>query len=228
MKIKILALISFFIYTLNGQSQDIRFGITANPSLVWVSPDNQFIEGDGARFGFNFGLVVDYVFGQQDRYAINTGLNLLVSGAKLKGVDSSNASLTSELTARINYLEIPLSIKLRSNQIGYLTYYGQLGFTPQFAIRQRADYTLFEDDVITEEVDNIKFDDIPVYPITIDKVRPFNIGLLVEAGVEYDISENTALMGGIFFNAGFLDMFKDSDSERVVSRNMGLRIGVLF
>lgn len=234
MKIKYLLLIGLFVvgFGINSFSQDVRFGITANPGLVWVKPDNTEISSDGIRFGFDFGLVVDYVFGAEERYAVNTGLNLFLSGAKLMSTDTTNGDIY-ELTARINYLEVPMAIKLRSNEIGYLTFYGLLGVTPQFAVRSRADLTI-KDSGGAEILDitNAKFKDIPFYSNTennvIDKVNPFNLGLLVEAGIEYDISENTVLVGGLFFNAGFLNMFKDNDDQRIVSRNMGLRMSVLF
>lgn len=228
MKIKCLLLIVLLSLGIKGFSQDIRFGITANPSLVWVKPDNSQISSDGVRFGFNFGLVVDYVFGSEERYAINTGLNMLLTGAKIMSNDTT-LNQTNELTARINYLEIPMSIKLRSNEVGYLTFYGQLGMTPKFAVRSRADLTVKDESgTILTEISNAKFKDIPFYPNSIDKVTPINLGLIVEAGLEYDISESTVLVGGLYFDAGFLNMFKDNDDQRVVSRNIGLRLSVLF
>ncbi len=226
MKAKVLLFVGLLCFGLKGHSQDVRFGITANPSLVWVKPDNSNINSDGVRFGFDFGLVVDYIFGQQDRYAINTGLNLFLTGASMQGISGDSIST---LTAKINYLHLPLTIKLRSNEIGYLTYYGQLGLSTQVAVRSRASYRIDSSGTnIVPQVENEKFKDIPALPNSIEKVRPVNIGLIVEAGVEYSISENTVLVGGLFFNAGFLDMFKDNDDERIVSRNMGIRISVLF
>ena len=209
----------------SGSSQDVRFGITANPGMTWVKPDNGAIDSDGIRFAFDFGLMVDYVFGAEERYAFNTGLNLLVTGAKMKGTDTTG--LNSLVTARINYLEIPLTIKLRSNPVGYFTFYGQLGIMNAIAVRSRANYS-FDDGMTVTTAENVKFDDIPFYPDMIDKVKPFNLGLYVEAGFEYDATDNTVLIGGPFFNTGFLDMFKDNDGERIVSRQFGFRIGVLF
>jgi hypothetical protein len=229
MRTKILLLVGLLSLGISGFAQsDIRFGITANPSLVWVKPDNTQISGDGVRFGFNFGLVVDYVFGNDERYSINSGLSIMLAGAKIMSTDTA-LNQVHELTAKVNYLELPVSIKLRSNEVGYLTFYGQLGLTPQFAVRSRADYTQKEESgTVITDINNIKLRDIPFYPNNIDKVRPFNLGLLVEAGMEYDITENTVLVGGLYFNAGFLDMFKDNDGERIVARNMGLRVSVLF
>ena len=233
-KLKTILLIGLMCWMTTGHSQDLRFGIQANPGLMWVKPDNADISSDGVRFAFDFGLVVDYVFGAEGRYAFNSGLNLQVSGAKLQGTrtDTSGATLQSMLTARINYLEIPMTIKLRSNQVGYFTFYGQLGMVAKFAVRSRADYSIERLDadqkVVVEEGDNVKFKNIPSYPNKIDKVRPFDMGLHTEAGMEYDISENTVLVAGLYFVTGFVDMFKDNDGERVVSRNFGVRIGVLF
>jgi opacity protein-like surface antigen len=229
MRTKILLLVGLLSLGISGFAQsDIRFGITANPSLVWVKPDNTQISGDGVRFGFNFGLVVDYVFGNDERYSINSGLGLLLAGAKVTSTDPDSLD-KYELTAKINYLELPVSIKLRSNEVGYLTFYGQLGLTPQFMVRSRANITVKDESgAVTEDINNLKFRDIEFYPNDIEKVRPFNVGLLVEAGLEYDLTESTVLVGGLYFNTGFIDMFKDNDSERVVSRNMGLRLSVLF
>lgn len=229
LKVKYLLVVAFLLFTFTGQSQDIRFGITANPGMTWVKPDNAEITSNGVRFAFDFGLVVDYVFGGDERYAFNSGLNLLVTGAKLKGTDTSG--LTSLVTARINYLELPLTMKLRSNEVGYFTFYGQLGMVPAFAVRSRANYAVETDPgsgVMTTTMENVKFEDIPFYPSNLEKVRVMNLGLYVEAGLEYDVSSATVLVGGLFFNTGFLDMFKDADSERIVSRSFGLRMGVLF
>lgn len=231
---RILILLALMMVGSVVHSQDFRFGIQANPGLVWVKPDNTELQGDGVRFTFDFGIVFDYIFGNEDRYAFNTGLNILVTGAKLQGVtDDDGTTLMSNVTARINYLEVPLAIKLRSNEVGYFNFYGQLGITPAFAIRSRADYTIEtnpNDDgvIVVEEKDNVKFKDVPFYPNTIEKVKPFNLGLHTEAGLEYNITENTILVAGIYFNTGFMDMFKDHDNERIVSRNLGFRLGILF
>ena len=229
MKIKLLILSIFLLATIKGQSQEVRFGITANPGIVWVKPDNATVSSDGVRFGFDFGLVVDYVFGSQERYAFNSGLNLFISGANIKGTstDSLGNTFTSSLTAKANYLEIPITIKLRSNEISYFTFYGQLGFAPQIKVRSRADFS-YTDINGTVTGENVKFEDIPAYPKTIEKVAPFDAKLLVEAGLEYEIAENTVLVAGLFFNTGFINMFVDNDSERIVARNMGLRLSVLF
>lgn len=218
---------AFFLGNKSYAQEGVRFGITANPSVIWLKPDNQNITNDGARFGFSFGLVVDYVFGNQDRYAFNTGVNMFVAGGKVEGTAEDGSK--SFLTAKTNYIEIPLTMKLRSNEIGYLTYYGQLGFVPQIAVRKRANIRVLDSaGVETLSEENIKFENIPTLPNSIEKVVPFNIGLHVEAGLEYSLSENTTLVGGLFFNTGFLDMFKDNDDNRIVSRGMGLRVSVLF
>ena len=231
LKFKYLLLTFLICSTISGYSQDIRFGITANPGMTWVKPDNQSIESDGVRFAFDFGLMIDYVFGDQERYAFNTGVTLNVAGAKMKGMATDTSGHTSELTARINYLELPVTIKLRSNEVGYFVFYGQIGMVPAFAVRARADYktTLTEDgNTVTLEGENIKFENIPFQPMTIEKVRAFNMGLVVEAGFEYNVGEATVLVGGLYFNTGFLDMFKDGDGERIVPRTMGFRLGVMF
>ncbi|MEZ5023089.1 MAG: hypothetical protein R2728_07490 [Chitinophagales bacterium] len=55
MKFKILLLVGLMCIGLKSQAQEeFRFGITANPGVVWVKPDNQNISSNGVRFGFDF------------------------------------------------------------------------------------------------------------------------------------------------------------------------------
>ncbi len=236
MKYQFLIIFSLILcLSTKTDAQELRFGFNVNPSINWLSADNQNIESDGVRFGFKYGLILDYKFGENERYAITTGAGVNLAGGKLKGTTTGTDSVgvlstySSSFTPKIQYLEIPINLKLRSNEVGYITYYGQLGLINAFRIRQRAKYSY--DDILTGsnvEVKNDKIDDTPFYPNNIKKASIYNLGLAFEVGMEYALTENTYFIAGIYFNNGFTNILVDGDKERVVMRTIGLNLGVLF
>jgi long-subunit fatty acid transport protein len=212
------------------EAQGLRFGFTASPGISWMTPDNEQHEKDGSRFAFTYGVLVDYKFGGNERYAIQTGLGITMAGGKLLATslpDSNDVTYQAKLTPKLQHLEIPIGLKLRSNDVNDLVYYGLFGLTPGFVIRNRAAYE-FTDSLGTVASDNIRMKDLKYYPTNVERSVPFNLGLQIEAGIEYSFTENTALVAGIFFNNGFTNVLKDEDDERVVLRRFGIRLGVLF
>ena len=56
----------------------------------------------------------------------------------------------------------------------------------------------------------------------------FNLSLTIGAGIEFAISGKTAILAGIVFNNGFVNILDYGDEEKTVLRNLGLRSGLLF
>lgn len=228
-RIALLLLILPTAMLLHAQS-DFRFGITASPGISWLTPDAEQVEKDGSRFAFLYGLLMDYKFGNNERYAMQTGITIGLGGGKLTGTsnpDEEEEVYKAMLTPKLQHLEIPIAMKLRSNDVGDMVFYGLVGLTPGFVIRSRAKYE-FNDAEGQVSSDNIKLKDLDFYPTNVSRPVPFHLGLQMEAGMEYSFSENTALVVGLFFNNGFTNMLKDGDKERIVLRRFGLRLGVLF
>ena len=138
--ILILALL-LFSFSSFVQS-NVRFRFTTSPGISWYSADNASLDSKGTRFSFNYGAIVDFVIDNNQRYAITTGATIDMSGGKLSGY--SNDSLrsgSSSLTTKVQYFEIPLLLKLRSNETATnLTFYGSLGIINSFRIRSRGTY----------------------------------------------------------------------------------------
>ncbi|MBX7226108.1 MAG: PorT family protein [Chitinophagales bacterium] len=243
-RILIFCLIVFSIVDVFSQAENLRFGFTASPGISWWKPDNSQHSSGGARFGLDYGVLLDYKFGNNERYAIGTGLILTLDGGKLVSEGTEMQIIPGQgegepddtiykagkvaLTGKLQHIQIPLTLKLRSNEIGYITYYGAFGVIPSFTIRRRVDFDKTLDGVSVLAGDNDDFKNVPFYPNTIKNVNPFNFGLNFEAGLEYSVSDNTSLVGGLYFTNGFVNQLDDDDKERVATRNFGIRIGVLF
>ena len=115
-----------------------RFGLKASPSVVWMRPETTNYTSDGLRVGFSYGLVGDIRLG--DFYDFSTGITINMVGGKL--VYPFKLSIEEQVdlsrTYKLNYLEIPLTIKMHTQEIGYLTYYGRFGFGAGVNLRSKA------------------------------------------------------------------------------------------
>ena len=226
-KVILVILLTTITIVSYAQSSDSKFhfGVKVMPALAWFridAPEETGLKSDGLPFGFGYGLITD--FGFAERYAFSTGLEVAYRGGKTKQeftINDTTSVLTTKYT--LQFIEVPLSLKLKTNEIGYLTYYFQVGFAPGFAIRTKADFE-FE----TAGLPTISEDDVDAS----DEINEFNVSLLIGAGAEYNISGNTSLLFGLTFNNGFLDILDDEQfgDEKVKgnSNYLALTVGILF
>ena len=213
-----------------GQGSDpvFHFGLKVVPNLGWIKTDDKDTKSDGSKLGFAYGLVTEFRFA--DNYAFATGLEVAYRNSKIKGESTTTLNDTStkiilERSMKIQYLEIPLTLKLKTNEIGYFRYFLQIGVAPGFKMRARADDKIAVETSTagvsigrsTEESSN---EDIK------DDINNLNMSMIISGGVEYNISGNTNLLLGLVFNNGFSDI---ADGEfNAKSNYFGLNIGVLF
>jgi hypothetical protein len=201
-------------------AQDFRLGLTASPVVSWFSIDGSDVESDGPRLGFQYGLLVEPTIGSVERYAFSTGLVVNMVGGFINGSDSLLGDLSS--TLRVQYLEIPLTAKLRTNEINYISYYGLLGITPGLNIKARYDLKDANGDYLLED-ENLRDSDLQ------DKYKLFNLSLTLGIGAEYSLTETTTLTGGITFQNGFVNVYESSlTDETIQMKQFLLRLGFLF
>ena len=211
--IAILALISIKAF-----SQSTRFTVFVDPQFSWMSSDIKAVESNGSKFGVNIGLNVDKFFAPN--YAImtgisidNTGGNLKFENQKILKTGSGNVELDpgSTIHYKMQYINVPLGLKLKTNEIGYLTFFTHLGLNGGINIKATA-----EVDGIDLENENIS-----------EEIRLFNLGYFIGAGVEYSIGGNAALVLGLTYTNGFVDI-TDGNDGKVTLGNFAIRIGILF
>lgn len=190
-----------------AQDQKFHFGFKITPSMAWIKPNQKNLEREGYRLGFTYGVQTE--FRLSDNYAFATGAQVTYRGGKLK-YDSDVDSIPDQaVTYKVQYVEVPLTVKLLTNQFNKVRYYGQFGFAPGIMIRALKD-------VGTEDKINARKD-----------VNIFNVNMIIAAGIEYEISGSTVAFGGIEFSNGFVDVI-DGDKGEGFSNYLGLNIGILF
>lgn len=204
-KVGLLLLFALFFSFSHAQKSDFRFGLKASPSLVWLKPDTKGVASDGSKLTFSWGFLAEYYFA--DNYAIASGVDVISRGGKLSILD------TLHNVYKTKYIEVPITVKMRTNEIGYIRYFGQFGFTPGLNFRSKGDTK-------TQTINNTDVD------IKSD-INSVNIALTIGLGIEYSLGGNTALIVSANFNNGFTDIAKSKD-YKVISNYVALNVGVLF
>lgn len=201
----------------------VRFSIFANPTINWFQSDNsKNITSDGSTVGFDAGLTVDNYFA--DNYAFTTGISIGNQGGKLNYKTDTEFKLNSgevvtlpannSVKYKLQYLTIPAGLKFKTKEIGYSTFFAHLGLTSQINIKARA---------FSSESNNPSLDNDNVKPV----INLFNMGYHIGAGVQYSLGGNSALVGGLTYTNGFIDI-TDNDKSYINSMSLALRVGILF
>jgi hypothetical protein len=199
-------------------AQKLSFSVVFDPQVTWLNSDSKSIAPEGAKFGFNAGLVMDNYFAEN--YAFSTGISILQTGGVMSLADTSGFTDTDWLDTvpegdpvryHLQYITIPISLKLKSNQIGYNTFFAHLGLNTHMNVRALASVESLdvEDEDIREE---IKF---------------FMMSYFIGGGIEYSLGGNTALMAGVYYTSGFLDA-RQNDNYGLRTNSVALRLGVKF
>lgn len=193
-----------------------RLGLTAHPTLGWVKPEVGKTEG--IALGFSYGLLGDFNFAEN--YSFATGLTITTINGKSTELNAkpyynpADGAVAYDLRYRLQYLEIPLTIKLKTNKIGPLRWYGQFGLSNDFNIGAKQNAQLVGKKV--EKDRNIS-----------DYTRFYRAGMVVAAGGEYDLDDRTSVAIGLTFNNGLTNIVKDGDRS-AKNHYIGLNLGVFF
>ncbi|TXB65071.1 PorT family protein [Vicingus serpentipes] len=213
-KTKLLTLILFGILFLNLSAQEdsfsndpvvefdeerkFRLGLHFSPSISWLSTNSSGYTSDGSKLGFAYGLSTEFYLAKN--YLFSTGITINSIGGKIKYesvYDVNGLLFPSEVkqSIKINYVDIPLTIKLKTNQIGYISYYGNFGVNLGLRYQSKSDFEYTDFDNITKSDVNTSSD-----------IKFMNINLVVGGGIEYNLSGNTNIMLGLTYNNGFINV----------------------
>ena len=199
-------------------SQKFSFCVVADPQITWLRTELDNVTNDGAVFGINGGLVFDRYFAEN--YAFSTGISLWQTGGKLlftEGMDikfrSGEETLppNSSMIYRLQYLTIPFSLKLTSNEIGYVSFFAHIGINNHISVGKSAS-------VPSMDINKVG---IP------EEINIYSMSYFFGGGCEYSLGGNTSLLSGLYFTSGFWDI-TSSDEYRATLNALSLRVGIRF
>lgn len=216
----------------------VKIGVRIAPQLTWSKPDNKSTETNGTRVNLAYGLMLDYFF--TDNYALGTefsigtfGTNLNLDKDKFTTIVHNGNSYTSTESLKydyqLRYIQVPLLLKMRTKEIGYLRYYAEFGVGAGFLIRSKADISMdqfnLENVNVNEPDDEDKFQINPTHYS--DKVSSFRGSLIIGAGIQYNMFGNSMLVAGLRYDNGFTSFTQD-DRWKTSLNYVALNVGVLF
>ncbi|MFS8618056.1 MAG: porin family protein, partial [Solitalea sp.] len=164
---------------------------------------------------FSYGLVGDFYI--SDRYAFSTGLEITSLGGKTREVTGSSDTELSEY--RLQYVEIPLTLRLQTDKRGAWVYYGLFGLETGLNVKARADRTILDASDPGLKTDLSKLD-------VKDEITALRLGLAIGGGAIYDLSGSTRLFGGLTFNNGFTDIYQGN--RKGTTSYISLDVGLFF
>lgn len=170
-----------------------EIGIKITPSIATnrvIAPKNFEFKSLNAKPHFGGGVMADYFF--RENYAFSTGLIYNTRGAGVSYLDpNGTASQRKSDEFAIQYLEIPLTLKLFTNEVA-----------PDMHLYFQAGGSL--DPRITAKVNHEKLaNNDEKY------TRHFNImdiSVLLGTGVELQLGESTKAFGGLSYHRGLIDI----------------------
>ncbi len=261
--------------------KNFRFGLKGNLSLDWIKPENEkkFTSG-GSALGYGWGIQMEYRLNQT--VSVVSGFGIQTAKGKIKYNDASSKDSTYYILNRdaefidfnkdnfsdstkqkfllldrkyaINYVNIPIALKMKTKEIGYITYYGTFGLNLGIKTKARV-----KDQVkkVSNNVINYVGDTL-VTPINVDNlemtndkldatkgISPLRAGLLIGGGGEYTIAGTTALFFDLTYNYFFTNTVKKHDkylgvrdyeqpkgykeiTQKFIPGSVTLTVGILF
>ncbi len=210
-----------FLSILKIQGEEkIRFSVFASPTINWFKSDVRSAKNESAIMGYNVGFSMDKYFAEH--YAITTGASIYNLGGKLVynypyTFNTSDTSIqlpaNTAVKHRLQYICIPLGLKFVSREIGYTTIYANLGMASFLNINAVASS---EDTQLSLDKDNITKD-----------IRFFNLAYFFGGGLKYSLGGNTAIIFGLNFYNGLLDVTKER-KDKIVTMSFIFHIGMQF
>jgi len=216
---KRILLASLFIIATTQVFAQVRLGLTAHPNFGFLKVENG--KGNGVSTGFSYGLMSDFEFAEN--YSFATGLTVTTINGKasilnyepyyLLSSSSIGNSTEYDVKFKMQYIEIPLSVKLKTDENDGMKWYGQFGLTADIRIGARQDVKSGNNTY----ADNAKATDLTKF---------LRAGMIIGGGMEYRLSGKTSLVTGLTYNNGLTNIAKNNESIR--NHYVALNIGVFF
>lgn len=239
---KIVGIAAFllFAFSTSFAQDDIRFGFQLSPTFSWMSASTNTINPSGTNLALKMGMMGEYYF--RENYAVTAGLGFVFnSGGTLLhefggeywtrsdlGPALDTLPSNVKLKYSVQYLEIPVGLKMRTREFGYIRYFLEPNLVFGFK---------------TKSTGNIKGTGVGDEQEDLDiskEVNGLNLAWGIGGGIEYSISESTRLIGGIGIQIGFTDATDDNgtvfdpdrgnrtENSKGTINNLIIKLGIMF
>jgi len=188
---KNLLLILLLSLSFSAFSQ-FKIGFQFSPILssnrIDFTSDNVDLETDGTGLKLATGPFVDIQL--TDNYYFNVGVFYASKRVGIEVRDKANAVPPSKEEYDLQYVQIPVSMKLYTNEVSLdKRIYFQFGAALEFNVKEKP-----------ADASNV----------IVENFRLFDTSLLAGLGMEYQIGTTTMLFGGLSYHRGLVNVVSES------------------
>ena len=216
------ALLIFLSPTVSmAQYKSVILGVKVAPNIGWLKTDQDGYNSEGPVLGLNWGLIADFYFAEN--YALASGFEVSFHNGKISYPDTYDGGQGRlDRKYRLKYIDIPVLIKMKTNEIGNFRFFGNIGVKPGVRIGSKAKDSYVGPTSYTKDWHNID-----------SQTRLFRMSLVVGAGVEFPVDNSTSIIAGLNFINGFSNVLKNKNevtgvSHKAIPNAIELSLGVVF
>lgn len=194
----------YYYYSETRSVKPLSMGITFSPNIGWLRYGDEKDYSGKTGVGFSYGLLADIGFSRN--YYFSTGLNITALNTESNYPKDEN-NVRSHHKQRIQYIEVPVAVKLKSAENFNRVFYGKFGLTVGAKISGREKINGSENRT------------------TIPNANVLRMGLQIGGGAEWNLDYNLRLLTGLTFNNGFTRTMKAGEPK---NSYVSLDFGFLF
>lgn len=199
-----------------GQYRIFYFGFKAAPQIDWMRTSADGYKSDGTKIGFSWGFVGEYAF--SENHHLVSGFNVIFNGGKLtypyKIEDGTEGKMASDYNFK--WLEIPFSLKMKTNPVGKFSFFGQIGLGT--AINLQAKVTQTFNSAATTSLSSVGIHK-NFEKTTVKDISFLRESLIIGGGVEYKFERGTIVGAQLIFNNGFTDILTGKNNATGVENH---------
>ena len=205
------------VSTTFAQQKPFQFGFKGSVNMGWFGSDEEGYNNEGVNFGGSWGFAADIFI--MDNYSITTGFDVLYLNSTIKYPDQKPHEILTVMIPgqttrkyKTKYIELPVILTMKTNQIGKVRYFGQIGFGLGFLLSAKA-----EDSFNANDIDMKTSESSNVY----EDVRFTRESLIIGLGAEVPVQGSTYLRFGLKYDNAFVNILKGDNSLDPNIKNNG-------
>ncbi len=217
--------------------QKTRIGLKITPGVSWLTSDKSsmayklpgFTIGAGVQIEHALSKTISFVWGGD--VSVHSGTVAFdqthaVSFITYKDVTQKNDTTAGMQSRQYNFqnVDIPLCLKLKTNEIGHYTYWLQVGLLSSVMWKAHASNSIYKDangnsSQLAGDLSNI---DVK------NETYLIRESLIAGAGIEYNLSGSTDLLLGLNYISGFTSTLSPTSPTLIYSATKGALPQSLF
>ena len=133
--------LTLLVANVAAQSKKVNIGITAGPSIDWLSSQNDQYDKGGVIVGLRYGIPLDINLTKDENYYFSTGVKVEHTGGKVKYTGRNDAFQGKDVFITTKYsaifLSVPTGIKLKTPSFNNFVIAGNVGLSHAFALNSK-------------------------------------------------------------------------------------------